>query len=572
VQGRRGLRGDTVDEQVFQLVPRPGSMDLFHGADLGRPPSGGVPQNGPPETLDRTGEVVGGGVTASARWQVNFKKSLAQASCPKRSRCQSRTVHHEFDLDTTHNVCFPLIPPIDSSLVGGSYYHVWRVFMSGILRNGLLLVGFFWACGGLPAVGQSIDDLFGDRLDPFNSENDLGFQLDGPQSEAEEVPEPLPPGVAASLIVPKASRVDLDGWIHDLLDRGWVKTRIRARLNYHDNGKAYWTYRNKQYPAASRYDDRARAESAARRQEAERQAETARQRRSETERKTRAEQERILRLTAEQLLAEVGRISTPKLQQSVDRLPLIIRELRSLDLSHEGFSRLLWATRQELTTRSQANEDFKHVIVLRNYTTEPVSFEFRFASHEPFRSTTLKPNEWRAYWSQLGEISPAIRFHSDRQNPGNMSVQRLNAKRVYSPTDPDFRIGYPYWFTQAENPRFLKVTDEAPLYPLLAKGESPASLKPNPNPDPLPRRLGVQIQSVDVGNGELGLRILDVSPESVAKKAGLEVGDIIVRVDGVRVRDPEQLGEALNAAGSTAKVRVLNVRNQQYVEVQVSFE
>ena len=442
--------------------------------------------------------------------------------------------------------------------------------MAAIVRWVFFFSVAFWTCGGLPAVAQSLADLFGERLDPLNPDNELGFQLDAPQSEAVEVPEPLPPGVAASLTVPKAIRVDQDGWVDELLDRGWVKTKRRAQLGHDANGKAYWKYREKRYTAASRYDDRARAENAARRREAERRAEQARQRRENTERKTRAEQDRILQLTREQLLAEVERISTPQLQQSADRLPLIIRELQSLELNHAGFSLLLWATRQELAQREQADTDFKHVIVVRNYTTQPVSFEFRFSANEPFRSTTLKPNEWRGYSSTHRDIAPAIRFSGDRQNPHTLNVQRLNARLIYAPGEPDYRLGYPYWLTVGENQRFLTITNEAPLFPLSMPTDSDASSTSNPNT--APRRLGIQIQAVDVGNGELGLQILGIGDDSVARRAGLEVGDTIVRVDGVRVVSPETLEKALKAAGSTAKLRVLNVRNQQYVELQVEFE
>ena len=50
------------------------------------------------------------------------------------------------------------------------------------------------------------------------------------------------------------------------------------------------------------------------------------------------------------------------------------------------------------------------------------------------------------------------------------------------------------------------------------------------------------------------------------------MGDTVALINGVGVVSPETLEKALKAAGSTAKLRVLNVRNQQYVELQVEFE
>jgi S1-C subfamily serine protease len=77
---------------------------------------------------------------------------------------------------------------------------------------------------------------------------------------------------------------------------------------------------------------------------------------------------------------------------------------------------------------------------------------------------------------------------------------------------------------------------------------------------------------VDVGNGELGLQLISVGAGSPAQRAGLEVGDVIVRVDGVRVRSPEELLKALDQSTGNPNLKVLNVRNGQYVELKASFD
>lgn len=428
----------------------------------------------------------------------------------------------------------------------------------------VLTVWFCWV-GVAPAVlGQSLDDLFDGRLDPLQADNELGFELDQPLSHAEEIPEPMPPGVMASLTVSRFV-VDRDKGLVYLRPKTAASRVIgRARLGHYPGGNAYWLWEGYKHPASFRLSLQARAKDV----ELRRRAEQARQNREKIRSRNQPAQERILRLSQEELLAEVSRASTAQLQKSADNLPLIIRELTNYELDHTGYSRLLWATRQELSRRTQQAEDYKHVVVLRNQTNRPITYEIRFAAHESFRPHTLPPGEWRGHWSALPEVVPAVRYSNDRDNPDQRVVRSVKTNRVYSPGEPDYRRGVPYWLADARNQRFLTLSDSPPVAIAVDDEEDQGDLADSP----APRRLGVQIQSVDVGNGELGLRVLGVEEGSAAARGGLEVGDTITRVDGVRVRDPQQLGAALSQAAETATLRVLNVRNGQYVELRVTFE
>ena len=61
-----------------------------------------------------------------------------------------------------------------------------------------------------------------------------------------------------------------------------------------------------------------------------------------------------------------------------------------------------------------------------------------------------------------------------------------------------------------------------------------------------------------------GLYIYTVIPTGPAHRAGLEVGDIITMVNGVRVETREEFINELNASGGWAWFRIRNVRNGRY--------
>jgi hypothetical protein len=259
---------------------------------------------------------------------------------------------------------------------------------------------------------------------------------------------------------------------------------------------------------------------------------------------------------------------------------ITIQELRKRDVDATGYMRLEFAIRRELGQRVQQEMEFANVVSFYNTAPGPMTYEIRSSPNEGFQAYTLQPGEWRNHWSRGPEAWLEIRFDADPSGMTRLATQRVNYNRVYSPGDPDVRLGHPYWFTLANNGRDLVVTDEMPQNNQV---ESMFVARPDFNPQqPVqqpapqgpqrPRRLGVQIQPVDVGNGELGLQLISVGAGSPAQRAGLEVGDVIVRVDGVRVRSPEELLKALDQSTGNPNLKVLNVRNGQYVELKASFD
>ena len=90
--------------------------------------------------------------------------------------------------------------------------------------------------------------------------------------------------------------------------------------------------------------------------------------------------------------------------------------------------------------------------------------------------------------------------------------------------------------------------------------------------------LGVQIQQVDEEMAEgLGLEephgaiIAKVTPDSPAEKGGLKVGDVILQVNGVKVRDPRHLAMMIADIdpGQVAKITILRDGQQQTLDVKI---
>jgi uncharacterized iron-regulated protein len=81
-------------------------------------------------------------------------------------------------------------------------------------------------------------------------------------------------------------------------------------------------------------------------------------------------------------------------------------------------------------------------------------------------------------------------------------------------------------------------------------------------------RLGIRIESAAAG----GVRVLQVVPGSSAAKAGIEVGDVIVAVDGVSIGETFDLTYqiGLHRPGDTGQVEVL--RNGQRLALPVTYE
>lgn len=64
-----------------------------------------------------------------------------------------------------------------------------------------------------------------------------------------------------------------------------------------------------------------------------------------------------------------------------------------------------------------------------------------------------------------------------------------------------------------------------------------------------------------------GAKITTILPGSPAADAGLEVDDIIVSVNGVKITSTTHLINALKSAGGTAQLVVINNRDGQQVDV-----
>jgi serine protease Do len=92
-------------------------------------------------------------------------------------------------------------------------------------------------------------------------------------------------------------------------------------------------------------------------------------------------------------------------------------------------------------------------------------------------------------------------------------------------------------------------------------------------------RLGVKIQEValpaslqDSTGQEVGLVIVGVNPRSLADRAGLLVGDVLVSVAGVPVEGAASLGDALvQAASAGDTIRLDVMRGGEMREVEVDF-
>jgi S1-C subfamily serine protease len=65
------------------------------------------------------------------------------------------------------------------------------------------------------------------------------------------------------------------------------------------------------------------------------------------------------------------------------------------------------------------------------------------------------------------------------------------------------------------------------------------------------------------------IEITWVQPNSPAYRAGLEIGDRIIEVNGMAVQTLPALRSALLAAGSSARLTVLNRRTAEYLTVYI---
>lgn len=111
-----------------------------------------------------------------------------------------------------------------------------------------------------------------------------------------------------------------------------------------------------------------------------------------------------------------------------------------------------------------------------------------------------------------------------------------------------------------------------------APGEPPAVYKPSASApvyfNPTAKyTLGVWLSPVHwfeplTGHDEEGLYVTDVVLNGPANKAGIERGDIIVRVDGQRITNLAEFKLSLNASASgKVKVRTRDWRTGKYLDI-----
>lgn len=68
-------------------------------------------------------------------------------------------------------------------------------------------------------------------------------------------------------------------------------------------------------------------------------------------------------------------------------------------------------------------------------------------------------------------------------------------------------------------------------------------------------------------NGGNGVKITEVVPGLPGEKSGFEVGDIILEIDGTPITGERSYSDAIDRAGSVARMKIINIRNGEIVYV-----
>lgn len=105
----------------------------------------------------------------------------------------------------------------------------------------------------------------------------------------------------------------------------------------------------------------------------------------------------------------------------------------------------------------------------------------------------------------------------------------------------------------------------------LKELEGPASISIAPSPfrnhggvtsiDARPNRAFLGVTSEKPEKGPSGAEVKEISPNSAAAKAGLQAGDLITKVDDMKIEDPTSLSEAVHKYKPQDKVTVTYIRN-----------
>ena len=136
---------------------------------------------------------------------------------------------------------------------------------------------------------------------------------------------------------------------------------------------------------------------------------------------------------------------------------------------------------------------------------------------------------------------------------------------------------FPDWFDATRAPQL----DKGPSDP-----EPPYEAAPTPVPTPSPapaqapsspsvattgsilQKLGLRAEQVQV-SGRLVLKVIDLVPDGPAAKAGIEVDDTLIGINGGFITDLDQLAATIQKGGPEATVAVLDHRTNQTQPVKV---
>ncbi len=108
----------------------------------------------------------------------------------------------------------------------------------------------------------------------------------------------------------------------------------------------------------------------------------------------------------------------------------------------------------------------------------------------------------------------------------------------------------------------------APLDETAGRGRQPKS---DDQPKPPTRSLGISAEPVSIGQ-RTALKVVSVTPDGPAAKAGLEPDDVIVAANGAAITGPEQLAAAVRKSGPTLSLTVRDRRTGRNATVEVKLE
>ncbi len=461
------------------------------------------------------------------------------------------------------------------------------------------------AFGGIGGVlGQVIGGANDGSIDPTNSNNKLGFHIDTTTFLPPQRPDS--PYTFDDPVPPPAYRVDLSGNVWVMSSNGsWVRTNRRAQLRRYNNGRAYWFYNGKTYPAAPNlsspaYQNQAAAAAAQQREQAEKVA---------AMQKLNAINQTLANTSPQQLDAFVQRFPLPEQLADRNQLLVMMQACRADGLAINGFLNLYNALNPghlhregQLPRPSRFPQPGPGPGFPQPGPSFPQSGPSGFSAQSglsPARSAYPQPGPGYPQPgpgntqpgpgdSQPGPVGPQPGSGDIQPCPGGIQPDPSNSQPT--PFGPQSVPGDSQ--PSPVDPQSAPVGPQsAPVDPQSAPVDSqpspvdPQSLPSGPLPSPVggttdrgrprtpaaPREtyavnLGIYYVQVPCPDGTFGARITRApDPRSPAGQIGVEVGDIIFELDGQRLNRPEDV----LAHKDQTTVDLINVRNNQVVQVSI---